>query len=174
MTRAKRKPKPKSNPTHWSLKPAGDKLNKGTYYRRLEDIEKGLREIDKSKLPSGGRFMFLYYGCEKLAKGIVGIHAQWEAEEAYNQSLELAGLKAAASAMKLGIPDAELDALFLSNDKTTARYWRNEIAHNFGPSNVGNIVKHSAALNKRMHDLLDAYTPAVLAYLRANYSHLLP
>jgi len=33
-------------------------------------------------VPSGGRFLFLYYGCEKLGKGIVGIHKTWAADEA--------------------------------------------------------------------------------------------
>jgi len=44
---AKRKP-PEPNPTHWTLKPAGSKDYKGTYFRRLDDIRKGLLEIDKS------------------------------------------------------------------------------------------------------------------------------
>jgi hypothetical protein len=76
--------------------------------------------------------------------------------------------------MGLAILDAELDALFLSDDKTTARYWRNEIVHNFGPSNVENVVKHSATLNRLMHDFLASRTPPVPAYLKRTYAHLLP
>ena len=120
---AKRKP-PEPNPTHWTLKPAGSKDYKGTYFRRLDDIRKGLLEIDKSKMPAGGRFLFLYYGCEKLGKGIVGIHKTRAADEAYDQHLHLSEL----GRMGLAIPDAELDALFVGDDKTTARYWLNEIA----------------------------------------------
>jgi len=74
--------RPKAEPTHWTLKPAGGKNYKGTYFRRLEDIKRGLRIIDNSRMPSGGRFLFLYYGCEKLGKGIVGIHKTWAADEA--------------------------------------------------------------------------------------------
>ena len=76
--------------------------------------------------------------------------------------------------MELAIPDAELDALFVSDAKTTARYWRNEVVHNFGPSNVENVVKHSARLNRLMHNFLESRTPAVLAFLKRTYAHLLP
>jgi hypothetical protein len=112
---------PNANPTHWTLKPDGGKRYKGTYFRRLEDIKSGLRVIDASRMPAGGKFLFLYYGCEKLGKGIVGIHRTWDAEQAYEQPLDLAQLKLAAAGMGLAIPDAELDALFVSKDKTTAR-----------------------------------------------------
>jgi hypothetical protein len=164
--------RPTANPTHWTLKPDGS--IKGTYFRRLEDIERGLKRIDASNLPPGGRFLFLYYGCEKLGKGIVGIAEQWEAEEAYDQKLVLDGLKVAAKAMNLGITDAELDVLFLSSSNTSARYWRDEIAHNFGPSNVDNVIQHSAILNTRIRQFLNTYTPRVLNFLKANYAHLLP
>ena len=169
MARCKAPPKP--NPTHESFKPK--KKFKGSYFRRLNDIELGLKKIDVSKMPSGGKFLFLYYGCEKLGKGIIGIDAQWEAEDAYEEALVLDKLKAAAKSMKLPIPEAELDTVFLSNSKSSARYWRNEIAHNFGPSNVENVVEHSTKLNKAMHDFLETWTPPVLAFLKAHYSHLL-
>jgi hypothetical protein len=49
--------------------------------------------------------------------------------------------------------------------RLVARYWRNEIVDNFGPSNVQNVVKHSATLNRLMHNFLESRTPAVLAFL---------
>jgi len=164
----------KEAPTHWTLKPAGGNKYKGTYFRRLEDIQRGLRVIDASRMPSGGRFLFLYYGCEKLGKGIVGIHKTWAADDAYDQSLHLSELRLAVCGLRLDISDAELNALFVSNDKTTARYWRNEIVHNFGPWNVKTIIKHSATLNKQMHDFLESHTSSVLDFLKRTYGHLLP
>lgn len=164
---------PKPNPAHWSLKPDGGKKNKGSYYRRIEDIEKGLMKIDSSKLPPGGKFLFLYYGCEKLGKGIVGIALEWEAEDAYDQPLGLEKLKSSAKALLLPVTTAELDTLFLTSSGNSARHWRNEIVHNFGPSNVDNIVRNSLHLNKIMHDFLEKNTPAVLKYLDVNYRHLL-
>jgi hypothetical protein len=169
-----RKPAPVPDPMHRSLKPDGSKNNKGSYYRRLEDIKKGLKKIDKSRMPTGGKFLFLYYGCEKLGKGIVGIAKEWIADDAYDpdRKLHLHELKPAAAKLKLSIPDPTLDFLFTGNDKTSPRFWRNEIVHNIGPSNVDNVVYHSLTMNKKMHDFLDAYTQPVLAYLRKNYSHI--
>src|SRR5712692_10399712 len=171
---ATKKELPKPNPTHRSLKPDGSDENKGSYFRRIEDIKKGLKEIDASSLPPGGRFLFLYYGCEKLGKGIVGIKEEWEAEAAYDRGLELADLKSATKAMKLPVKDGELDTLFLSSSKASARHWRNEIVHNFGPSNVKNVIAHSTVLNQRMHEFLEKSTPAVLNYMKANHPHPLP
>ena len=175
-TMTKRKPLPKPDPTHWTLKPAGTKQYQGTYFRRLEDIEAGLIRIYDSPMPEGGRFLYLYYGCEKLGRGIVGIHKMWDAKDAYDQSqpLHLSKLKTAVASMKLAIADAELDALFVSDDKTTARYWRNTIAHDFGPSNVQHVVNHSAALNGKMRKFLINQTPPVLDFLKKTYAHLLP
>jgi len=171
---ATKKKLPKPNPTHRSLKPDGSDKNKGSYFRRIEDIKKGLKKIDASNLPTGGRFLFLYYGCEKLGKGIVGIKKEWEAVDAYDQGLELANLKIAANAMKLPVTDAELNTLFQTSSKTSARHWRNEIVHNFGPWNVKSVIAHSAVLNQRMHEFLEKCTPAVLNYLSTKYAHLLP
>ena|SRR5258705_11641792 len=52
---ATKKKLPKPNPTHRSLKPDGSDKNKGSYFRRIEDIKKGLKKIDASNLPPGGR-----------------------------------------------------------------------------------------------------------------------
>jgi hypothetical protein len=76
--------------------------------------------------------------------------------------------------MNLGVTDAELDVLFLRKSKASARYWRDEIAHNFGPSNIENVIQHSRTLNARMHKFLNICTPQVLNFLKANYAHLLP
>ena len=104
----------------------------------------------------------------------MGIKAEWEADAAYEQKLKLTDLKNAVKAMKLPVMDSELDKLFLSSSKSSARYLRNEIVHNFGPTNVGNVVKHSAVLNQKMHEFLENCTPEVLKYLKTNYANLLP
>jgi hypothetical protein len=85
----------------------------------------------------------------------------------------LVELKIAANAMKLRIPESLLTTLFKSSDSTAARYWRNRVVHDFGPTNVRNVVTHSTILNKKMHDFLKTYTPVVLAYLTKHYGHLL-
>jgi hypothetical protein len=56
---------------HWALKPDPDL--KGTYYRRIEDIERAFDKMDADGLPTAARFLVRYFGCEKLAQGIVGV-----------------------------------------------------------------------------------------------------
>ena len=89
--------KPQAVRTHPTLKPAGGKQYKGTYYRRLEDIGRALKTVDDAKTMKGGQFLYLYYGCEKLGRGIVGIAGEWDAEDAYDErrGLVLPALKAA-------------------------------------------------------------------------------
>jgi hypothetical protein len=167
---------PPAVPTHWTLKPNGGVGYKGTYYRRLEDIGEALKTVDDAKRMKGGQFLYLYYGCEKLGRGIVGIANEWDAEDAYhgNRGLALADLKAAAGSMNIPATMADLDTIFDASSNTSARHLRNEIVHNFGPWNVENAIKESAVLNRVMHDFLTGSTPAVLAYLKAKYLHLLP
>jgi hypothetical protein len=86
--RRKRTP-PIRTPGHASLKPDGSPKNRGSYTRRIEDIRKGLDKAGSAYLPPAGLFLFLYYGCEKLAKGIVGIASEWSADDAYDQDLVL-------------------------------------------------------------------------------------
>lgn len=176
MARRRSGTRPRRQPTHVTLKPDGGKKYQGSYYRRIRDIEAGLIAIGKYDLPEGGQFLFLYYGCEKLAKCIVGIAEEWDAEEAANQSLILDDLKVKVKRLQLPVTDHALDVLFLTNKQKykSARHWRNEIVHNFGPSNVGNVVEHGAKLNRPMRDFLDTCTPPVLQYLKDKYSHLLP
>ena len=69
------------------------------------------------------------------------------------------------------MPATELDALF-ANNNISARYWRNQIAHNFGPSNVKSVVQHSGVLNGKIHEFLKTYTSQVLRYLSTTYAHL--
>ena len=86
MCRKRRAPSPDHN--HISLRP--HPKEKGSYYRRIDDIALGLKKVDAARLPSAGKFLFYYYACEKLAKGIIGIQARWPAEDAYEQGLDLA------------------------------------------------------------------------------------
>ena len=65
--------------------------------------------------------------------------------------------------MQLPVKHFELDVIFLTKKtkNTSARFLRNEITHNFGPSNVDNVIGHSTLLNHRMQDFLEKCTPAV-------------
>ena len=104
----------------WSFEPDPDL--KGSYYRRLEDIQSALDKFEVTALPanSPAQFIAYYFGAEKLAKAIVGIHKARSAKNAFRQNVDHATVKPAARAMKLGISEAELDVLFEPSDAPPA------------------------------------------------------
>src|SRR5262245_10554655 len=96
---------------HWSLK---DKGRKGSYYRRIKDIDCALRDLGIEHLPNTIKFLGLYFGCEKLAYGIVGIHFGYQAADAYSHRhyLSLSELEKATVALSLPVSADVLCYLF--------------------------------------------------------------
>ena len=143
-------------PGHQSLK-ALPKL-KGGYYRRIKDIDRALEreELDFHNLPQVAQFLFLFFGCEKLALAIMGIDARYASEDAYGKGkfALLPELQSAAIAMSISIKPAELDAIFGPAD-TSARELRHKIVHDFGPSNVKKAHAHRKPLMTTMRKFLD-------------------
>jgi hypothetical protein len=84
---------------------------KGTYSRRLSDIRLATGKFSTAKLPndSPARFLGYYFGCEKLAKAVLGIAKLLPAEQAFDHKtpLHLEQLKTALK--KVGIAFAEPD-----------------------------------------------------------------
>src|SRR4051794_8304688 len=80
------------------------------YARKIEDINRGLAELGAEALPEPARFITLYFGCEKLAKCIVGIYLGRTANEATDCGLHLQELKDAIGQLKIqvSVPDIEL------------------------------------------------------------------
>jgi hypothetical protein len=163
-----------------SLKPDPDR--KGSYYRRIEDIERALRKLDVSRLPPAMQFVTYIFACEKLAHGLVGINLQRAATLQYSHrtKLSLAEIKTAAAAMNLSIPPADLVSLFADHNEqqlllvgvsTSARLLRNRLAHDFGPTNAGNLADHAAAFIPKMTAFLGC-AQEILAYQRANLAHV--
>ena len=164
-----------------SLKP--DPHRKGSYYRRLEDIERGLRLLNTSAASAEMRFFAHYFGCEKVARGIVGIHATHPAEKVYgpNFRLKLARIKAAATTLGLPVKPQDLDWLFAAHDEqdllqspapdltNSARHLRNTLTHDFGPTNLARVSQHTVLLNPKMEALLGSI-PTILAYLQAHFA----
>src|SRR5438067_8259421 len=46
---------------------------KGTYFRRITDIQLALDSFGVDRLSAPAKFVVYYWGCEKLGKAIVGI-----------------------------------------------------------------------------------------------------
>jgi hypothetical protein len=166
--------------TDASLKP--DPYRKGSYYRRIEDIRRALDTLDVSNLPPTPRFVAYFFGCEKLAHGIVGIVSCRPAISQYNRHkwLELNNIKLAASAMELHISASELEWIFADFKQqkllegglapASARVLRNNLIHNFGPSNVKKIVLAAPVLIPMMERFLNC-TDDVFAHLQARFAH---
>jgi hypothetical protein len=136
---------------HWtfSINPRA----KGTYRRRLDDIAEALTKFQTEKLPpnSAAQFVAYYFGCEKLAKGIVGINRGRSANRAYNEEMDPAAIEKAAGDLQLKISTAELQLLFRKEPKSNkkpsvARGIRDRIFHDFGPTNVCHAVQHASSL----------------------------
>ena len=156
---------------HWSLKPDPDL--KGSYYRRIEDVERALNKMDANRLPIAARFLVCYYGCEKLAQGIVGVHERCPPAEVYGRGkyLRLSKVKSAVNALSLTISTDDLDRLFKMDDPTSARNLRDSLSHNFGPTNVDRVLKHAVGLLPNMDKFLSC-APEVLAYQKAHFASI--
>jgi hypothetical protein len=163
-----------------SLKP--DPLRKGSYYRRIEDIRRALKSLGSDKLSETMLFLVLYFGCEKIAHGVVGIHARLPATKAYGpgRRIVLKHVKASAAGLGLSVLEEDLDWLFASDGQqhllrptaeftNSARHLRNNLTHDFGPTNVARITKHAPFLNPKMKSLVGRI-PEILAYQRLHFS----
>ncbi len=130
-----------------SLKP--DSELKDSYYRRLRDVARGLDKLEIGRASPTIRFFGYYFGCEKIARGIVEIYKQWDADKAYSHKtqLKLNQIRKAADAIGLNFPLEDIEWIFADHDeqkklvptsdcKYSARHLRNRATHEIGPSNV--------------------------------------
>ena len=161
-----------------SFKP--DPGRKGSYYRRIEDIQRALDELRAAQLPDAPKFLAYFFGCEKLAQGIVGIHLGRAAADQYRSSnrLRLPEIRAAAAALKLPVTPSDLDDLFadhqirpLLGSNPSARVLRNTLSHDFGPWHVQLLKTQAPMLLPKMLAFLGC-DHDVLAYLKSNYAHV--
>jgi len=163
-----------------SLKP--DPRRKGSYYRRIEDIARALESLKSDKLSETMLFLVLYFGCEKIARGLIGIHRRRSATDAYRPGarIQLKDIKASVAGLGLSVLEEDLDWLFASDRQqgllrqtseltNSARHLRNNLTHDFGPTNVARIAKHAPFLNPKMKSFLGC-VPEILAYQRAHFS----
>src|SRR5258706_13900945 len=56
---------------------------KGTYFRRINDIQLALDKFGADQLSAPAKFVAYYWGCEKLEKAIVGIASERPASEQF-------------------------------------------------------------------------------------------
>jgi hypothetical protein len=125
--------------TDASLNPDPDR--KGSYYRRIEDIRRAFDTLGVAKLAPAPRFIAYFFGCEKLAHGVVGIVSSRPADNQYHHRnrLQLNDIKTAAGTMKLSIAPSDLEWIFAEPREhhllagglasASARVLRNKLIH---------------------------------------------
>lgn len=142
---------------HWTFEPNPDL--KGSYRRRLEDIDLALNDLGIQSIPNASKFIGYYFGCEKLALGIIGIEKGVPAEDAYKpfSRVNLAQLALAARRIGVTFSASELPDIFAGPKDptppggTSARLLRNDLVHDFGPTKVQKLEKvHAATFNPKM------------------------
>jgi hypothetical protein len=136
---------------HWTF--STNRQAKGTYRRRIKDIEKGLSDFRAAQLPenSAAQFVAYYFGCEKLAKAIDGIAREVSPHNAFEESkMCLSRIREASVKLGLSIDHDDLGHLFdvqpKSKTPNVARTIRDRIFHDFGPTNVGHASRHAKKL----------------------------
>ena len=164
-----------------SLKP--DPGRKGSYYRRFEDISRALIALGVDRLPATIQFVTYYFGCEKLARGIVGVHLRLPAHQAYHhrRPLRLTEIEKAAADISLSFSGPDLQALFadfneqhliggvLPGSLASARHARNTLIHDLGPSNVARLAAHAQPHIPKMRAFLGC-VGEVLEYQKDHFS----
>jgi hypothetical protein len=152
------------------------KPKKGSYRRRIEDIECAFKKMDADGLPTAARFLVLYFGCEKLAQGIVGVAEGLPTEKVYGRGKtpNPGRVKSAMTKLGLTFPPGDLANLFEKRNDTqvrplqepiSARDLRDAVVHNFGPTNVSWVLRKAGTLIPMMDKFLSC-RPRVLAHLK--------
>lgn len=152
---------------------------KGTYHRKLGDIRLATGKFSTAKLPDGSaaRFLGYYFGCEKLAKGILGIARLRSADIAFDHKtpLDMDQLKAAVKEVGVRISDDDLAKIFgtqLARAKPAqGREIRNRLIHDFGPSNVDCAGAASKTLEPVMKRFLGCERTIQEYLVRLNQQH---
>jgi hypothetical protein len=167
----------------------------GTYYRRIKDIRRGLKELGIVNSPNenkGIQFLGNFFGCEKLAIAIVGIREDTPIDEVFDRgpsskNLKLDKLRAAREEWKLNVAHDHLTWLFNDDRKLapldkpppdpfrlSAKQLRNKVVHHFGPYIVGLIIERWDFFAPKMAEFL-ACDEQVLRYLEEKWrSRYLP
>ena len=145
----------------------------GTYYRRIKDIKRGLKELGIVNSPNenkGIQFLGNFFACEKLGFAIVGINNNKPIGEVFDRGfkeLKLDDVVAAVKELRLNVADDHLPWLFDDDrklvprdkpppypERLSAKQLRNKVVHHFGPYIVGLIIRRWDFFAPKMADFL--------------------
>jgi hypothetical protein len=148
---------------------------KGTYFRRINDIELALDKFGADQLSAPAKFVAYYWGCEKLGKAIVGIASDRPASEQFPEdkqgpSIDNVLVQKKLSKLNIQFDNGRLRLLFEPQKNalqpTSAMRIRNRLFHDFGPTQVEHVVKNVGTLVPIMLDFLNLRS-GVIAHLKS-------
>ena len=163
--------------------------SKGSYVRRAQDINRALALLKIDSLSGVSAFASYYFCSEKLAKIIIGVENKEPASKIFgpNGTLKIQSLKKSCRSLNLPVSEDEIDWIFnakcsgtgwdklisslIANGSSlkSARWLRNKLVHDIGPTHVSLIQKQEKALIPKMKKFLQC-TEEIVEYLSSNSS----
>ncbi len=149
---------------------------KGSYRRRLDDIERALKNLNLEPSSSSGSFLYYYFASEKLARLLIGINKRRPASYYFEPSdgqkraggLRTSEVISAVAYFGRPICDDDLFWIFhwtcagpewealvrrsvdLKPKVLSARKLRDRIVHDFGPTHALQVAEHAEFLVPKM------------------------
>jgi len=138
---------------------------KGTYFRRINDIELALDSFGADQLSAPAKLVAYYWGCEKLGNAIVGIASERPASEQFPEDkpsrwkfTNSLVVQKNLSKLNIQFDEGRLKLLFEPQTNvlkpTSAMRIRNRLFHDFGPTQVDHVLQNERTLFPIMLDFL--------------------
>ena len=135
-----------------------DGRTKGSYVRATDDIGRALDTLKVEELPAVASFLFYYLSCEKLAKIMKGVCKGKKKSEIFNprsRTPDTNSINNYSKQLGCKMIKNNIDCIFASNRQKSARWLRNQIAHEIGPSHAKQIVNEAPRLVPKMKKFLE-------------------
>ena len=143
--------------------------SKGSYRRALDDIGRALLILKADRLEPVASFLFYYLACEKLAKIMKGVCKRKKKTEMFkrnSQTPNIDEIEAYSKQLGCKISIHDIGDIFSGSNLNSARYLRNQIVHEIGPSHAKQIVNEAWRLVPKMQRFIEC-RHAVVQYIVA-------
>lgn len=132
-----------------------------SYHAAIDDIRRA-RKLRAGDMRRIAEFLVAYYGCEKLAKAIVGINARRGVRRAMNDKPSASEIEKAANELGIVFPRTpDWFKIFGNKADTTARKLRDKLVHELGPGYLKKALGRYPTLMPMMEGFL-VWLPQVL------------
>ena len=112
------------------------------YLKSGNEIISGLEILNIQYMTAEKSFIYYYFACEWMAKIFYGLSVNMDITELKNtRKFYIEWIRKARQNLELSITPEELNALFYTKNKKSARRIRNKTAHNFAGSTLQEIAE---------------------------------